>query len=353
MEKLTVAILFGGCSSEYSVSLDSACSVLENIDREKFCPIPIGITREGDWYLYRGELSKIRDGSWAESPDRVTVTVSPDRSEHRLILLFEDGGREELPVDVVFPVLHGKNGEDGRVQGIFELAGIPLAGCGTLASALCMDKDRSHKLAEHAGIRVPKSVVVRGLDEIDRLTAFVGEVGYPVFVKPIRAGSSIGVSKVTRPEDLLPALELALSQDREAAVEEAIDGFEVACAVLGSGREEELLCGELAELELVGGFFDFTEKYTHNTCKVHIPARISPEKAEEIKAVAKKVYNVLGCEVFARVDIFLKPDGEIVFNEINTIPGFTELSLYPAMMKAAGISFTEVLSRIIGMASTN
>lgn len=349
MKKTNVAVLFGGHSSEYSVSLESAYSVLCNLDRSKYNPIPVGITKEGDWYLYRGELSLIKDGSWVHSPDCVPVLVSPNRSAHRL-LAHSDKGSESIDIDCVLPILHGKNGEDGTVQGAFELAGIPIAGCNTLSSALCMDKDRAHKLAEHAGIRVPKSVVIDDLSKSEIAENFAREVGYPVFVKPVRAGSSIGVTKITEPSMLRDALALALSQDREAEIEEFIDGFEVSCAVLGKGDQENLICGELAELELVGGFFDFTEKYTHNTCKIHIPARISKEKAEEIKTLAKKVYHLLGCEIFARVDIFLKPDGETVFNEINTIPGFTELSLYPGMMKAAGISFTEVLTRIIEMA---
>ncbi|MGM9637070.1 MAG: D-alanine--D-serine ligase VanG [Eubacteriales bacterium] len=349
MKKTNVAVLFGGHSSEYSVSLESAYSVLCNLDRDKFNPIPIGITKEGDWYLYRGQLSCIKDGSWVNSPDCVPVLVSPNRSAHRLLAIGESGV-EYLAIDCVLPILHGKNGEDGTVQGVFELAGIPIAGCNTLSSALCMDKDRAHKLAEHAGIRVPKSVVIDNLAKAGTVEEFAREVGYPVFVKPVRAGSSIGVTKVTDPSMLKDALALALSQDREAETEEFIDGFEVSCAVLGKGSPENLICGELAELELVKGFFDFTEKYTHNTCKVHIPARISPEKAEEIKELAKKVYGVLGCEIFARVDIFLRPNGELVFNEINTIPGFTELSLYPGMMKAVGISFTEVLTRILEMA---
>lgn len=349
MKKKTVAVLFGGHSSEYGVSLESAYSVLCNLDRNKYDPLPVGITEQGDWYLYRGELSLIKDGSWIHSPDCVPVLVSPNRSRHCLLTVGKEGA-EYIDIDCVLPILHGKNGEDGTVQGAFELAGIPIAGCNTLSSALCMDKDRAHKLAEHAGVRVPKSVVIDNLSKSEEAENFAREVGYPVFVKPVRAGSSIGVTKVTSPDLLKNALELALSQDREAEIEEFIDGFEVSCAVLGRGEEENLICGELAELELVGGFFDFTEKYTHNTCKVHIPARISPEKAEEIKTIAKKVYRVLGCEIFARVDIFLKPDGELVFNEINTIPGFTELSLYPGMMKAVGISFTEVLTRIIEMA---
>lgn len=346
MKKIVVAVLFGGYSSEHDVSLDSAYSVLKNLDREKFDPIPVGIDKSGDWYLYTGDISHIKDKSWVSSDEKLPVYLSPSRSRHCLIALDGDMAKR-VDIDCVLPILHGKNGEDGTVQGAFEAAGIPVAGCDTMSSALCMDKDRSHKLAEHAGIRVPKSIVIDSMKKAGSVHAFAAEIGYPVFVKPVRAGSSIGVTKVTDEEMLDSAIALALDNDREAEIEEFIDGVEISCAILGKGDEKSLICGELAETEVVSGFFNYKEKYTHSTCTIHVPARIPTEKADEIKALAKKVFNVLGCGTFARVDSFLTPSGEIVFNEINTIPGFTELSLYPGMMKAVGMSFTEVLTRII------
>lgn len=365
MKKKNVAVVFGGVSSEYSVSLESAYAVIRNLDRNKYQPIPIGISKKGEWFYFTGDISKIPEDTWCSAPECVPAFFSPNRIEHSLILLRE-GYAESVPVDVVFPVLHGRNGEDGTVQGLVELADIPLAGCGTLASALCMDKDRAHRLAETAGVRVPKAVVLKvakalsgdgsgwmqaipdkDMPEWEKVKAFIEEVGYPLFVKPVKAGSSYGVSKVDTKKQLKTAVDLAFRYDNEVILEEAIEGFEVGCAVLGMDR---LIVGEVDEIELAGGFFDFTEKYTLKTSAIHVPARISERKAEEIKKTAKRIYRALACSGFARVDLFLTPTGGIVFNEVNTIPGFTEHSRYPGMMKAAGYSFGQVLDMIIGQA---
>ena len=241
-------------------------------------------------------------------------------------------------------MLHGKNGEDGTLQGLLELAGVPVVGCGALASALCMDKDRSHKLAALAGVQVPRSAVFRRGADGAEIRAAAEQLGFPLFVKPVRAGSSFGISRVTSAEDLPRAVGEAFAHDREVLLEEAVPGFEVGCAVLGS---EELTVGEVDEIELGQGFFDFEEKYTLKTSAIHCPARISTEQARRIKEAAKKVYRALDCKVFARVDLFLTPAGEVVFNEVNTIPGFTAHSRYPRMMEAAGLGFTELITRII------
>lgn len=347
LTKRNVAIFFGGCSSEYSVSLESASSVLLNLDLTRYHPVPVGITRDGDWFYFDGDVSLIQTDEWQRSGHCIPVALSPDRSRHELLLLFENK-IERLPIDIAFPVLHGKNGEDGTLQGLIELAGIPLAGCGVLASALCMDKDRAHLLASAAGVSAPKAMVLsKGSDYDKKIFNFAEEVGYPLFVKPVKAGSSYGVTRVAREEELKDAILNALAFDDQVILEENIDGFEVGCAVLG---REELVVGEIDEIELSGGFFDFTEKYTLKTSAIHVPARISQEKADEIKATAKTIYRALGCSGFARVDMFLTPEGQIVFNEVNTIPGFTEHSRYPGMMKAAGISFSEVISRILEQA---
>ncbi len=345
MKKLTVAVFFGGCSSEYSVSLESASAVLRNLDPEKYQIVPVGITKDGDWFYYIGEWDRIASDTWYRETDCIPAVISQSRSDHCLLLLQEDGVRK-LPVDVAFPVLHGKNGEDGTVQGVLALAGIALAGCGVLASAVCMDKDRAHRLAAAAGVRVPQAVVVTRQDE-ERARQFADAIGYPVFVKPVKAGSSYGISKVTGPQQLHNALALAFQYDQEVILEETVPGFEVGCAVLG---DDQLLTGEVDEIELSGGFFDFTEKYTLKTSAIHVPARLTPKQAQAVKQTAVTVYRALGCSGFARVDSFLTPDGEIVFNEVNTIPGFTEHSRYPGMMRAAGYSFGEVLERIIRLA---
>lgn len=347
MSKQNVVIFFGGCSSEYGVSLSSASAVLLNLDRSRYLPVPVGITRDGDWYHYSGPVENLLNDSWQETPYCVPALLSPNRSEHCLLLLRQTGV-EKVHVDAALPILHGKNGEDGTLQGLIELAGIPLVGCGILASALCMDKDRAHKLAALTGVRVPKALTLTGGMSAsslpDTVRAFLQKVGYPLFVKPVKAGSSYGITRVQEEAELSAAISLAFEYDDEIILEEAIPGFEVGCAVLGT---ERLITGEVDEIELSGGFFDFTEKYTLKTSAIHVPARISPEKAAEIKETAKRIYRALGCSGFARVDMFLTPEGEIVFNEVNTIPGFTEHSRYPGMMKAAGFSFSQVLTMLL------
>ena len=343
---MNIMVIFGGCSSEYSVSLESASSVIEGMDKSRFTPITVGITRDGKWYHYSGETFRIANGTWHESGACRPAALSANRGER--CLLVQDGtGTDKIHIDAVFPVLHGRNGEDGTVQGLCALADIPLAGCGVLSSALCMDKDRAHRLAQDAGVAVPRSMVLsRGFDSAET-QARAREIGYPLFVKPVNAGSSYGVSNVSAPAELLPAVDAAFEYDRHVIVEEAIPGFEVGCAVMGN---DELVTGEVDEIELADGFFNFTEKYNLITSKIHVPARIPPEKAAELKETAKIIYLALDCRGFARVDMFLTPDSRIIFNEVNTIPGFTSHSRFPSMMKAAGVSFTEVISRAIELA---
>lgn len=348
MSQKRIAVIFGGKSTEYEISLQSAFSVLENLNPDKYRVLPIGITREGDWFLYQGSYAHVADGTWhTDSEHLCPVTVSVSRSCRGFLAL---GGDKPIlmEVDMVFPVLHGKNGEDGTLQGIFELAGIPLVGCDTLSSALCMDKDRAHKLVSLAGIAVPRSVTFDRAGKDAALTEIAAALIYPLFVKPVRAGSSFGVSRVAAPENLQEAVELAFQHDSQVIVEEAIPGFEVGCAVLG---KEELLVGRVDEIEISGDFFDYTEKYTLVTSKIHMPARISPEMENRIRETAKVIYRVLGCAGFARIDMFLTPDGRIVFNEANTIPGFTSHSRYPSMMKGIGLSFTEVLDKLIDISA--
>lgn len=345
-KKRNVAILFGGCSPEYGVSLESASAVIRNLNRTEYTSVLIGITKSGDWFYYTGPVEAIQDDTWHREEYCMPAVISPNQSAKEL-LVFDETEVRHIPLDVALPVLHGKNGEDGTVQGVITLAGIPLAGCGILASALCMDKDRAHRMARLAGVCVPESMVLyahqrENMEE--QAKEFSTIVGFPIFVKPVKAGSSYGITKVNSVEEMYAAIKLAFQYDDEVILEENIDGFEVGCAVCG---RDELLTGEVDEIELSQGFFDFTEKYTLKTSAIHVPARIREEKADEIKTAAKRIYRVLGCSGFARVDMFLTPSGQIVFNEVNTIPGFTEHSRYPGMMKAAGISFQEILDRIL------
>lgn len=343
-----IAVLFGGCSSEYEVSLQSAYSVITNIDRTKYTPVLIGINRKGNWFLFEGKEDTILNDTWHQQKECYEAVISMDKSLHGIIVWKNgrEGKAEEIAISAALPMLHGKNGEDGTVQGALELAGIPVIGCNTVSSAVCMDKDMAHRLAKEAGVSVPKSILF-SKDNQEKAEKLIGEIGYPVFVKPLRAGSSFGITKVDKKEDLKEAMELAFSHDELVVVEEMIEGFEVGCAVLG---REELIVGEVDEIQLSQGFFDYTEKYTLKSSKIFVPARISKEKAEEIKNTGKKIYKALGCSFFARVDMFLTPRGKIYFNEVNTIPGFTEHSRYPGMMKAAGLSLKEVVNRLIEMA---
>lgn len=345
MQKKTIAVIFGGCSTEYEVSLQSACAVLENLDGEKYEIIKTGITRQGDWYRYDGGLDQIRRDSWSEDQDHlIPVVISQNRTKPGMIEFWTEG-KQMTGLDLAFPVLHGKNGEDGTVQGLFELAGIPVVGCNTLSSALCMDKDLAHRLVREAGISVPGSVNIHPwmLDELEDITK---KLVYPLFVKPARAGSSFGITKIYDKKELEPAVRLAFEHDDKVVIEENIDGFEVGCAVLGN---EELLVGRVDEIELSDGFFDYTEKYTLKTSKIHMPARIDGDTEKRIQETAKAIYRALGCSGFARVDLFLTAAGEIVFNEVNTIPGFTSHSRYPNMMEGIGLTFGQLLDRLLGL----
>ena len=338
----TILVLFGGCSTEYGVSLESAHAVLSHMDPEKYRPIPVGITREGAWYWYPGPLEAIPQDRWRESPDCVPCTLRLDRGNCALLLL--DGTEQEISFTAVFPVLHGKNGEDGTVQGLFELAGVPVIGCGALSSALCMDKVRAHQLVQAAGVEIPRSLVFDREASEQELMDGAASLGYPLFVKPLRAGSSFGISKVMSADQLQGAWKNALKYDETMILEEAIPGFEVGCAVLGN---KTLTIGEVDEVELSHGFFDYTEKYSLRTSAIHVPARITKEQAALVKAAAVTVYRALGCRGFARVDFFLTPSGKLVFNEVNTIPGLTAHSRFPKMLEAAGIPLEDAVTQAI------
>lgn len=345
MGKKRLAVIFGGNSTEYGVSLQSAFSVLENVNQDKYEVIPIGITRQGSWYRYGGAYGKIPDDTWIRDEKNLTPVVVHQNPAVHGILELSVWENRVTQLDLAFPVLHGKNGEDGTVQGLLELAGIPIVGCGVLASALCMDKDRAHRLAGAAGISVPKAVVLQKHQKC-RAVILPGDFTYPLFVKPVRAGSSYGIAKIYGEGELDAAVSAAFCHDDEVIVEENVDGFEVGCAILGM---DVLTVGRVDEIELTGGFFDFTEKYTLKHSRIHMPARIDAKTEQKIQETAKNIYQVLGCSGFARVDMFLTPSGDVVFNEVNTIPGFTAHSRYPNMMKGIGLSFEQLLERLLDM----
>ncbi|MDE7015963.1 MAG: D-alanine--D-serine ligase VanG [Lachnospiraceae bacterium] len=345
MRRIKIAVIFGGCSTEYEVSLQSASAVFAHMDADKYEILPIGITRSGTWYHYTGDKKRIADGSWAQDMENLSLVVASGNTSMKGFLELSEDQYHLLAVDLVLPVLHGKNGEDGTVQGIFEMAGMPVVGCDTLSSAICMDKDRAHKLVSLAGIAVPKALTING-GGIETVGRIENVLSYPLFVKPVRSGSSFGITKVEGRECLEAAIALALKYDNTVIAEEAVEGFEVGCAILG---KDELIVGRVDEIALSGGFFDYTEKYTLQTSKIYMPARVDAETEARIQEAAVTAYRALGCSGFARVDMFYTPSGEIVFHEANTIPGLTSHSRYPNMMKGIGLSLSQILDQLIAL----
>lgn len=343
MEKKRILVLFGGCSAEYEVSLQSAHAVLTHLDPARFAALTVGITRQGQWLYYTGDIGNILTDAWqADRVNCLPCAVLPHRGPHQLAVFAQSPVYYRF--DAAFPILHGKNGEDGTVQGLLELAGVPLVGCGCLASAVCMDKVRAHRLAAAAGIKTPENRVFGPDAQPRQWHSAARQLGWPVFVKPVRAGSSFGITRVEQPAQLNEAAAAAFAHDREILIEQAVPGFEVGCAVLGNDR---LTVGRVDEIELGGGFFDYEEKYTLKTSRIHCPARLGPADEARVQQAAKTVYRALGCRGFARVDFFFTPEGQIVFNEVNTIPGFTAHSRYPGMMDKAGLGFTPLITRLV------
>ncbi|BBN98251.1 D-alanine--D-alanine ligase family protein [Sporolactobacillus terrae] len=353
MGKITVGVLFGGQSSEHKVSLKSAYTIITNLDRENYEPVLIGIAEDGKWKLYEGPLEAIPQDTWEQS-DCTPVMLLPDPSQHGL-LKTAGGVSEKLHLDVVFPVLHGKNGEDGKIQSLLELAGIPYVGCGVLSSAMCMDKDVSHRVVKEAGIRVPESIALTGAISEEQLAKVMTGFNYPVFVKPVSGGSSYGVTKVEEKSKLVAAIREAQKYDTKIGIEEGIDGCEVGCSILGHG--DDLTVGEVDQIVVTNGYFhihqDMFKKTGLENASIHVPAQLPQAVQEKIKDTAKAIFRALCCTGIARVDLFLTPDNEVVFNEVNTMPGFTSYSRYPRMMEAAGISVTEITDHAIQLALEN
>ncbi|MGI5905853.1 MAG: D-alanine--D-alanine ligase family protein [Candidatus Pararuminococcus gallinarum] len=349
MSRLTLAVLFGGASSEHEVSLVSGASVLRHVPRDDFDIVMVGITKDGRWYHYTGEIDRIPDGSW-EKANCVPAILSPDRSVHGLTVFYPDHV-ENIRLDVVFPVLHGKNGEDGTMQGLLEIAGIPCVGCGTLSSAVCMDKTVTRTLLEQAGIAGVQweKVMEYEMDRFDEIEKRIAQrLHYPVFVKPANAGSSVGITKATDKATLKKAFETAFAHDRKIIVEEAVVGDEVECAVLGNDDPFVSVIGEIVP---VAEFYDYNAKYKDGTTALYIPARLEPEVVKEIQETARKAFLALGCSGFARVDFFVrKSDRKVLLNEPNTIPGFTDISMYPKLMEYSGVGYPELIRRLIQLA---
>ncbi len=346
MQKLQLGILFGGASSEHDVSLKSAQSVTRGLNREKYNIICIGITKGGEWYYLPSVTpEEIGDNTW-QACEKHLCTFSVNRARRGIICI--DNGAF-IPVDVVFPVLHGENGEDGRVQGMLELAGVPCAGPGCLSSAISMDKSITKLVAATTGVRQADWVLVTTSNFGDAIIAEIEKTfTYPVFVKPAGTGSSVGTSKAKCRGDLIKGLTDALRYGGKVLVEEFIDAREIETAALGNNEPEISVCGEIIPSR---EFYSYESKYVDNTSETVIPADLPEETAEAIRGYAKKIYMALGCRGLSRVDFFVeKTSGEIVFNEINTIPGFTDISMYAKLFAACGIEFSELLDRIIACA---
>ena len=351
MRKLNVCVLFGGMSPEHEVSLRSAESVLNNLNAEKYNIFPVGITKSGDWVYYGGtDYSLLPDGQWQNHPGNRRATISPVRGQG--LLNFEGDCVVREMIDVVFPVLHGENGEDGAVQGLLQMAGIPFVGPRVAASAVSMDKTLTKLVVDHAKIPQAAWQLVRNSELHNRMEVILDNLesrfAYPMFVKPAGTGSSVGVAKATDRGQLRDALMQAGIYDDKILVEEFIHGREIEVAVMGNESPVASVCGEI---DSGAEFYDYDAKYITDTSVAYVPARIAEDVAEQVRDLAVKIYSTIGCRGLSRVDFFVTyEDNRIVFNEINTIPGFTSISMYPKLFAASGIPYDQLLDELLRLA---
>lgn len=353
MSKPKVAVIFGSRSSEYAVSLKSAHNVITHLDKDKYDIVLLGITKEGDWFRYHGDVDKIPTDEWCTKADCNPVILMPDRSA-KGILEIVDKKSTYTKIDVLFPVIHGRTGEDGALQGLFELTGIPYVGCGIVSSAIGMDKDICHRVVKTIGVNTTKYVVADGKEKVEVILERAKDLTYPLFIKPACAGSSIGVSEVVNEEEFIKAIEEAAKYGSKIKIEEKVVGVEVGCSIMGTG--ENLKVGEVDEIVLEYGFLNThlqanPEKGSVNS-SIRMPAAFPEEFREKIKQTAVDIYRVMECTGLARVDMFVTKDNEIYLNEVNTLPGFTTYSRFPLMMEGAGIAIEEVLDYLINDALT-
>ncbi len=348
MSKKRVAVIFGGKSSEHEVSRVSASYVISMIPRDRYEVVTIGITKEGKWLLYSGDTAAIADGSWEQDPHNVLAFIAPAPSVSGMAVVRPEG-TELVKLDILFPVLHGKNGEDGTIQGLFEMSGIPYVGCGVLASAACMDKAVTNILLDSFGIEQANYVWLYTHDyrkdpkkAVEQIEAVLPS--YPVFVKPANAGSSVGISKAHNRDELMQAIETAAKEDSKIVVEENIVGDEVECAVLGN---EEPFASVPGQIKPAAEFYDYDAKYNNAASELYIPAHISDELKEKVRQIAVRAYRAIGCSGLSRVDFFVTKDGRVLLNEINTLPGFTSISMYPKLMAASGIEGETLIEKLL------
>jgi len=350
MSKKNVLVLCGGQSPEHRVSLRSTMNVLAAMDRNKYQVLLVGVALDGQWNLHDDENFLLN------SHDPLTVALA---NPGEPVALRAKGGKGyltglegKLPptaVDVAFPVMHGAYGEDGAVQGALKMANIPCVGCGVLASSVCMDKDYTKKVLRDAGVPVAKSVTLfaHERDSID-YQAVAAQLGLPLFIKPVNLGSSVGVSKVTEAKDLKKHVETAFGFDHKVLVEAFVEGREIECAILGNERPRASLPGEILPQK---GFYTFEAKYVSAAdALLRAPAELDAATVKRVQDIALKTYTTLGCSGLSRVDVFLKKDGEILVNEVNTIPGFTNISMYPKLWEVSGVGYSELIDRLLALA---
>ncbi len=351
MAKLNVCVLFGGMSPEHKVSLRSAESVLNNMDTEKYNVFPVGIAEDGDWVLYGStDYSKLPTGQWLECPENRKAAISPIRGQG--LLIFEGDCVVRELIEVVFPVLHGENGEDGSVQGLLQLAGIPYVGPHVSASAVSMDKTLTKLVADNACVQQAAWQLVRDYEVTNHMEQVIVRLEekfeYPMFVKPAGTGSSVGVSKAADRKGLEVALTHAAKFDSKILVEEFINGREIEVAVMGNDSPVASICGEI---DSGAEFYDYDAKYVTDTSVAYIPARIPEDVEEFVREQAVKIYSAIGCQGLSRVDFFVThDDNRVVFNEINTLPGFTSISMYPKLFAASGIPYNELIDNLLQLA---
>ncbi|MFY0652527.1 MAG: D-alanine--D-alanine ligase [Cyclobacteriaceae bacterium] len=342
--KINVAILFGGKSAEHEISLRSAKNVVDAIDKNKYNPILIGIDQQGRWSLAQSILeSSVTKLANSSAADEVAMLPQSNGSLSKY-------GAENLgdQVDVVFPILHGPFGEDGTMQGLLKLANVPFVGAGVLGSAVGMDKDIMKKLLRDADLPIGKFVTARMGENVPSFEEVTKELGNPCFIKPANLGSSVGINRAETEEEYEAAVKEAFEYDNKIIIEEFIDGREIECAILGNEDPKASVVGEISFND---SFYSYDAKYIdEDGYRIDIPARISEGQQAEIQEVAIKTFKVLECEGFARVDVFLTKDNRILVNEINTIPGFTKISMYPKLWEASGIKYTDLIDKLIGLA---
>lgn len=351
MSRLKVAVIFGGKSNEHDVSLVSAAHVIKSIPKDKYEVTCIGITKKGHWLKYIGSVDEIPGGKWEQHPDNVPCVLSPDPLHKGFLAIRQDGTVQNVKTDCVFPVLHGKNGEDGTVQGLLQMSEIPFVGCGCISSAMCMDKEITHTVLEANGIRTAKWVTILESQLDSELSSKCDEMEerltYPMFVKPANCGSSVGISKASDRNELIAGIKLAFAHDKKVIVEEGITGSECECAVMGNDKP---FASAVGEIKAANDFYDYEAKYENAESQTVIPADISSSASEKIRETAVNAYKIMGCEGLARVDFFLCGNGDVILNEINTLPGHTPISMYPQLMEHEGLSPEEQEDRLIKLA---